>query len=527
MRRTLATLTATAVLLPVAVTAAPGAASAATNTLTVTAIDRNGAAVATRVSVVNLSTRATYTLTSGKARTLPRGTYVALASIHTPTDDSVTVGGRTAKVTGASTTVIDARKGRPLNVTLNPAPHRMSHADTTVRICASVRPSTYVSAAHDPERVYVVPNSSRNFQFAHLSYWSEPKNGATNDVGYVVTGTTQGVPAGYSRTVERSSLAPVTLTARSGTAFSSEHNYFMDSTASGCLRDMGATAMSLDESHRLQYNWKTPHRFTAHVSPGTWNFKVIGDDSYQDRTLTLQGGKNYGLTFFRAAYGPNTFLPTVSGFGRLSFTTMAMLDNPDSTSAEGSYETNSRTVVTLSRGGKILKKQTRDNFAKRDPEFSHTLPAAGWYGLTADARRYHPEKTVPAGILSPRVVAKYRFYADPRKNQAPPAHLIRIAAGGLDIQNRAEAESTTNLVIKVQRPKQAEPRAKSTVRTVTAQVLYDNGKTWKKTTLKKSGSKWVATVKNPGSGYVTVRAKAVDTKGNSSEVTIYRAYRIR
>ena len=122
MRRTLAALTATAVLVPLAVTAAPGAASAATNTLTVTAIGRDGVKVKTSVSVIESRHSRRYTLTSGKARTLPRGTYAALANVRTAKDGSSTVGGRIIKVSGASATTIDARKGKPLRVSLSPAP---------------------------------------------------------------------------------------------------------------------------------------------------------------------------------------------------------------------------------------------------------------------------------------------------------------------------------------------------------------------------------------------------------------------
>ena len=55
MRRTLATLTATAVLVPLMITAMPGAASAATNTLTVHVYDRAGTKVKTRVYATKLT----------------------------------------------------------------------------------------------------------------------------------------------------------------------------------------------------------------------------------------------------------------------------------------------------------------------------------------------------------------------------------------------------------------------------------------------------------------------------------------
>ena len=119
MRRSLATLTATAVLIPLAVTAMPGAASAATNTLTVQVYDRAGTKVKTKVSLVNLGNRYTYKLSAHKAYKLPKGTYVAAAEINSP-DGTTVLGGRTVKVSGASSTVIDARKGKRFRLALNP-----------------------------------------------------------------------------------------------------------------------------------------------------------------------------------------------------------------------------------------------------------------------------------------------------------------------------------------------------------------------------------------------------------------------
>ena len=76
--------------------------------------------------------------------------------------------------------------------------------------------------------------------------------------------------------------------------------------------------------------------------------------------------------------------------------------------------------------------------------------------------------------------------------------------------------------IRVRREADTAPKVKTDDRLAS----YDNGATWKKDDPQKSGSKWVATVKNPNSGYVTLRAKVTDTKGNSSEIIIYRAYKI-
>ena len=191
----------------------------------------------------------------------------------------------------------------------------------------------------------------------------------------------------------------------------------------------------------------------------------------------MTGGNSYSLTFFRAVYGPHRYVPWVAR-RVISFSTLGMVANPDSGLSDYSDAGATRSTVTLTRSGKTLKKQTRDS--RSAYEFRYRISLAGWYGLTVDSRRYHPEGApTPSWLLSPRTVAKFRFHANPDLYRTMPVHLVRFAASGLDSQNRAKAGSTTSVHLKLERPQQYRdaPRAKSTVRSVTAQVSYDNGKT--------------------------------------------------
>jgi len=60
-------------------------------------------------------------------------------------------------------------------------------------------------------------------------------------------------------------------------------------------------------------------------------------------------------------------------------------------------------------------------------------------------------------------------------------------------------------------------------------VSYDDGRTWKHVVvLGPLGEKAVAVVPSPrGSGFVSLRASATDTAGNTVRETIVRAYRYR
>lgn len=59
------------------------------------------------------------------------------------------------------------------------------------------------------------------------------------------------------------------------------------------------------------------------------------------------------------------------------------------------------------------------------------------------------------------------------------------------------------------------------------QVSYDDGKTWRKAPLVRDGKQWLAELKHPASGFVSLRAQAEDSDGNKVEQTILRAYQLK
>ncbi|HEX5598932.1 MAG TPA: hypothetical protein VFX61_23395 [Micromonosporaceae bacterium] len=523
MRRSLAALSAAAILIPVAVTTAPSSASAATNELTVTTYDRTGAKVTTTVSVISLKTNSTYRLTSGKPRSLPKGPYAVLAKIHTKPDGSDTLGARVLTVSGSTKTSIDARNGRPIKISLNPALSEDSQI-INARICARNTNWTTAEAFNVPGKVYLVPHSSDYLRFAYMSQWTEP---AATDAGsaYVVKGGTVALPSSFSRTVSRSSLATVTMYARRGPAGSPDSDVAVQSAASGCLRDM----------YRGLYSGQAPFQLTTHLSPGNWTLRAhsfygSSNIGHYSKTRTLESGKSYSQVFFRSAWGPAERLPHVV-YKRLDFVTDGMFMDPGFGGSLSSYgsEAAAKSLVTLSKGSTTLKRQWRTEWGSSDTSiFSYRLPSAGWYTLNVDARRYHPEVTYPADLQSNRTTATFRFYADPNKSEVAPLFLPRFTPLGLDMMNRAQPGSSTTMSLQLQRPRQSPDSKMTSVtpKTVTVRASFDGGTTWRSAKVTYSNGKWTAVVQNPMSGMVTLRAKVTDAKGNSTEVTIYRAYAI-
>jgi hypothetical protein len=70
------------------------------------------------------------------------------------------------------------------------------------------------------------------------------------------------------------------------------------------------------------------------------------------------------------------------------------------------------------------------------------------------------------------------------------------------------------------------PRAPVTALTV--QISTDDGATWHKAPVVRSGGGWTVTVTNPpAAGHVSLRASATDGDGNTVEQTVVRAYAVR
>ncbi|GAB3354730.1 S8 family serine peptidase [Micromonospora halotolerans] len=93
----------------------------------------------------------------------------------------------------------------------------------------------------------------------------------------------------------------------------------------------------------------------------------------------------------------------------------------------------------------------------------------------------------------------------------------------LDIDNRAPAGRLFAIPISLDRQVGAAP---GRTRTLTVEASFDDGRTWQQLTVKRSGEKAVAWVRNPtGTGFVSLRAAATDTGGNTVKQTVIRAYR--
>ena len=133
----------------------------------------------------------------------------------------------------------------------------------------------------------------------------------------------------------------------------------------------------------------------------------------------------------------------------------------------------------------------------------------------------------PAFTLSTLVDAEWTF----RSGHVPDGELVHLPMAAirfspdLDIDGAAPAGRSFRLPIFLDRQIGA---AAAKTRSLTVEASFDDGKTWRKLDVDRHGEKATASVRHPkGSGFVSLRAQAVDSDGNSVRQTILRAYRFR
>ncbi|WP_189048867.1 hypothetical protein [Micromonospora sonchi] len=517
---------AAAALVPAILLGAGAPAVAASNTLTLTTLDRNGKKVTVNATAVNLTTNSSYKVKSNKPKKLPKGNYAVLASIKN--GSAVTLGVRTVKVSGASRTTVDARKGKKVTVGLSPAPaSEWLYAQTTVEVCTRSASASYAVQASDYRdgSVYVIPNSSKKYAFAALRTWADG-SGSPGSTQYAVMYTTTGVPSKPSRTAKQSALATVSVASRRGPSAGDYSSLAVQPIDRPCGNGIYHGLLNSNE----------PYRTKVKVSAGKWDFPVHSSGTAKDGSSPFIGhyysprkivaGKSYSLNFFRSAWGPSAYVPATV-YGRINYPLNEMFADPGY--PRGNVEGGDKATATLTFGGKTVKTVKDRGWEPESTDLSYKVKKAGWYKLTNTASRYYPEITFPAGMLSPKTSVTYKFKAKPNASVVAPVYGIAMLPAGLDLYNRAKPSSTTNVELKLNRSKMyadtklgKNPKVKS----IGAKASFDGGKTWRSVKVTKINGKWTAIVGNPASGAVSLRVRVTVTNGGYTDVTIIRAYAI-
>jgi hypothetical protein len=155
-------------------------------------------------------------------------------------------------------------------------------------------------------------------------------------------------------------------------------------------------------------------------------------------------------------------------------------------------------------------------------------PGGDFYVLPDDEATYRLEANLFQSVstTSTHITAAWTFrsgYVDGDLVKSVPMMAVRFAPV-LDNYNRAPAGRPFTVPVYVQQQPGAEY---GTLTDLTVQASFDDGATWRPVTLTGTGLNRTAHLNHPaGSGFVSLKTSATDSKGNAVEETIIRAYAI-
>lgn len=432
-------------------------------------------------------------------------------------------------VTEDRTITLDARKGRKVDVTVDRSGTARRALVTDLQILDG-RVGRFEVAEADMYAVPVKPADRSAIRFATLGTLGPAKKPAkkgAEDYQYNVAIGVQGqIPANADYRVRTRDLAPVTVDfraqgkparaflARSPEFIADSHWYgfgvFMDIPLPSRRREYFSTGggqswgsviaaqrppdqadpSSLDGFINMlgrQYRAGT-------ASSEVWNKGVLGP--------SLVNSPNYGNAALRFDDQLVTTIPLLSP---------GTADQTNNPSQAGPFMTGS---TTLSRDGTVLGS-------------TDTPGSAFFSGLPDDNAAYTLATTATRASawtdLSSRVDATWTFHSQRGGASAVPLLFAHIT-GGFDGLNQAPA-GPFRLDVTVDR--QAGSTSAATIAGVTMESSVDDGRTWQPVTVRGSGGSWSATVTNPRTGYVSLRTGVRDSAGESQQVTIIHAYKIK
>ena len=134
-------------------------------------------------------------------------------------------------------------------------------------------------------------------------------------------------------------------------------------------------------------------------------------------------------------------------------------------------------------------------------------------------------RQVPYSTLSTGVESVWTFRsATTAKEQPLPLMAVRYAPPGSTTSNRAKPGSVTRLPLWIERNPGAPPGRRRSVR---LEMSIDDGTSWRRVPVARTGSGWTAVLPNPRTpGFVSLRAVVTDTAGTGLTQTITRAYAV-
>ncbi|MEH1123499.1 S8 family serine peptidase [Micromonospora sp. CPCC 206061] len=430
----------------------------------------------------------------------------------------------TVKVTGDLTIGFDARTAKPVVSSVPERSARPALIDVAfVHFTEDVSYGVGVWAGSF-ERLttrHIGPALPANEFVSYVaSQWGKPgPDGSFEDTPYfyaVAEGIPGRLPTGYTRHYRAGELATVRHQfAQNVAGLTAERTVFP-----ALEWNTGGSAIVLPTDlpgRRVEYYNTADVRWESALAIGT----IDEEEGWLDASTYLfhppkafRAGQVYRDQWNAAPFGPalpaNPWWPSLGRVGDYIFADVSLYGDR---AGHGGYSLTDTSRTALYRNGKLVG----ENECSACGEFEVPAGRASYRLEVADTRS--------VGDLTTAVSAAWTFksaHVGEEEVASLPISVVRFAPK-LDEANAAPSGGAFEIPVTVERQARTPGVSRLAV-----EVSYDDGKTWRTAKLRKTGAGWVATVSHPsGAGFVSLRAKATDTGGNTVTQTIVHAYRLK
>jgi hypothetical protein len=447
---------------------------------------------------------------------VPAGRYAVLSKITGATGDTTMLIDPAYEVAGARRIAIDARLGRPVTVTVpNPrAEPILAYAETLV-----------LDANGGGIGWGLVSTSFARLYTAQLGGGDVPADTVVTQVGGVWTDGSplgspyayrlnwyqrDGVPRGFTRRVATTDLATVRSTYHSavpgaeGWAFPGPHPVGFTTTGSWTA-PVGFPLPAV----RTEYVNSEPDMYwlNGFADGETWfdgHTMQLAEDRYT-------AGRTYERVWNRAVFGPSFGsygLPSERSGNTIWLRPLLYADGSDrsGTSRDGTMTTE------LYRNGVRVADPSKPGGPFTVP------PGAATYRAAVEAERGAPHE------LATKTSLAWSFESGQVDGARPlPLSVVRFSPR-LDPYNAAPSGRSFDVPVSVDR----QPGSTAgPVASLIVSVSYDDGATWRQVPVRWNDNSATIRLDHPaGAGHVSLRATATDTRDNTVELTVIRAYRL-
>jgi subtilisin family serine protease len=460
---------------------------------------------------------------------LPKGRYAVFSGVFSGTEElmeSTLLGQPALELTGAQTLALDARLAKPVTVTVPNASAKGAFAELAVQVPADNLPVPVgmgVLTFTGFDRAYTAqlgPDRAVDGLVARIggTMAEVDASGSTANTPYAyqLAWITKGrMMTGLTRHLADADLA--TVRRDYGQQFPGSQGR---TSSYGSIANVPLYVYSLSIPATLPFVRTEYHN----TEPGVlWNGNFIELQppsaapmtSSSAREEVYRAGKKYKEMWNRAVFGPSLADPNSSAYWvtRTGDTILAVPQMfGDGAGRSGTSRTTSR-HISLSRNGVTIGEA--DSLSG---EF--TVPATtGSYRLEVQAGRGAPF------TLSTSNSVVWTFRSSTVAGEQPyrlPLFTVAFAPR-LDAQSAAPGGQLYAVPVSVV----TQPGAVTRPGKPTVQVSLDDGATWRPVPLVPSGAGWIALIPHPAAGgFVSLRASASDSAGNTVLQTIIHAYQV-